>query len=123
MVSMTIISPLSQLPLQQFETPSILKRLASASRALAELKGVAASIPHQQILINTLGMQEAEDSSAIENFVTTHDYLYRDDAYLESLASPAVKEVLRYRQALRTGFEAVGGSGPLTIKHILSIQE
>jgi hypothetical protein len=28
---------------------------------LAELKGLAASIPNQAILINTLGLQEAKD--------------------------------------------------------------
>jgi hypothetical protein len=44
---------------ERFETAAILKRLAAASRQLAELKGVAASIPHQGILVNTLGMQEA----------------------------------------------------------------
>lgn len=64
---------------ERFDTPAILKMVAAASRQLAELKGVAASIPHQGILINTLGMQEAKDSSAIENIVTTHDELFRDD--------------------------------------------
>jgi hypothetical protein len=51
------IAALDQLDAKRFETPPILKRLAAASRQLAELKGVAASIPHQGILINTLGMQ------------------------------------------------------------------
>jgi hypothetical protein len=60
---MSSISPLHQLDPVRFDTPPILKRLAGASRQLAELKGVAASIPHQGILINTLGMQEAKDSS------------------------------------------------------------
>jgi hypothetical protein len=60
---MSSISPLHQLDPVRFDKPPILKRLAGASRQLAELKGVAASIPHQRILINTLGMQEAKDSS------------------------------------------------------------
>ncbi|MEG3193080.1 Fic/DOC family N-terminal domain-containing protein [Lysobacter sp. D1-1-M9] len=67
-----------ELDSRRFETAAILKRLASASRSLAELKGVAASIPSQNILINSLSLQEAKDSSAIENIVTTHDELYRD---------------------------------------------
>ena len=67
---MTTILPLEHLPPQRFDSPVILKKLALASRKLAELKGVAASIPNQGILINTLGMQEAKDSSAIENIVT-----------------------------------------------------
>lgn len=120
---MTTILPLDQLPVRRFETPAILKKLATASRALAELKGVAASIPNQGILINTLGMQEAKDSSAIENIVTTHDELFKDDAFPESLANPAAKEVLRYRQALRIGFDAVRQSGLLTVRHIIDIQE
>ncbi|MEO0333135.1 MAG: Fic/DOC family N-terminal domain-containing protein, partial [Bacteroidota bacterium] len=52
------------------ETRKILKLLPSAHASLAELKGVAASIPNQSILINTLGLQEAKDSSAIENIIT-----------------------------------------------------
>jgi len=119
---MSTINPLAQLPAQRFETPAILKKLAVASRALAELKGVAASIPHQGILINTLGMQEAKDSSAIENIVTTHDDLFKDDAFPEGLANPAAKEVLRYRQALRIGLEAVQQSGLLTVRQMIAIQ-
>lgn len=116
------IQPLHALERQRFETPAILKRLATASRNLAELKGVAASIPNQSILINTLTLQEAKDSSAIENIVTTHDELYRDDDSGESAASIATKEVLRYRQALRTGFERVRESSLLTLNAILEIQ-
>ena len=57
------ITPLDQLDSTRFETPAILKRLAMASRNLAELKGVAATIPHQGILINTLGLREARVKS------------------------------------------------------------
>jgi Fic family protein len=107
----------------RFETASILKRLTTAGRQLAELKGVAASIPNQGILINTLGLQEAKDSSAIENIVTTHDELFKDDFQPQVPGSAAAKEVLRYRQALRAGFELVRTSGLLTLNHILQIQE
>lgn len=116
------IAPLHRLPPERFETAPILKRLNAASRALAELKGVAASIPNQGILINTLALQEAKDSSAIENIVTTHDELYRDDDPAEAVGT-AIKEVLRYRQALRTGFEQVARQGLLTLNIILEIQE
>jgi Fic family protein len=119
---MTSIRPLSGLNPQRFETPAILKKLAAASRKLAELKGVAASIPNQGILVSTLGMQEAKDSSAIENIVTTHDELFKEDGFPESYASPAAKEVLRYRQALRVGFAAVRKSGLLTLNDIINIQ-
>jgi Fic family protein len=116
------ITPLEQLNAGRFDDAAILKKLASSSRQLAELKGLAASIPNQGILINTLGLQEAKDSSEIENIVTTHDELFKDDVLPESLASPAAKEVLRYRQALRYGFDQVKESGLLTSNHILGIQ-
>ena len=106
----------------RFDTPAILKKLAASSRRLAELKGLAASIPNQGILINTLGLQEAKDSSEIENIVTTHDELFKDDVDPETFANPAAKEVLRYRQALRFGFEQVRASGLLTANHIVGIQ-
>ncbi|MDO9314840.1 MAG: Fic/DOC family N-terminal domain-containing protein [Burkholderiaceae bacterium] len=116
------IAPLEDLKSGRFDVPEILRKLASSSRALAELKGMAASIPNQGILINTLGLQEAKDSSEIENIVTTHDELFKDDVLPEAFASPAAKEVLRYRQALRVGFEQVRASGLLTANHIITIQ-
>lgn len=119
---MSRIVPLHDLDPQRFDTPAVLKKLAGASRQLAELKGIAASIPHQEILINTLGMQEAKDSSAIENIVTTHDELFRDDAFPDNPGSAAAKEVMRYRQALWVGFNAVRESGLLTANHIVRIQ-
>ena len=119
---MTMILPLQQLDAARFDAPAILKKLASSSRSLAELKGIAASIPNQGILINTLGLQEAKDSSEIENIVTTHDELFKDDVLPEAFANPAAKEVLRYRQALRIGFEQVRRSGLLTTNHLIEIQ-
>ncbi|MBE0589619.1 MAG: Fic family protein [Hydrogenophaga sp.] len=119
---MHTLSPLEQLNPARFDTPAILKKLASSSRQLAELKGLAASIPNQGILINTLGLQEAKDSSAIENIVTTHDELFKDDVDPEAFANPAAKEVLRYRQALRYGYEQVRVTGLLTVNHIVGIQ-
>jgi Fic family protein len=76
---MAAFPPLEQLDPARFDAPAILKKLASASRQLAELKGIAAAIPNQAILINTLGLQEAKASSEIKNIVTTHDELFKDD--------------------------------------------
>ncbi len=119
---MSKIQSLEGLSSSRFDTPAILKKLAESSRMLAELKGVAASIPNQGILINTLGLQEAKDSSEIENIVTTHDELFKDDLLPESVDDSVAKEVLRYRQALRIGFEQVRETGLLTSNHILLIQ-
>lgn len=113
---------LSALQPERFDTAPILKKLASASRKLAELKGIAASIPNQGILINTLGLQEAKDSSEIENIVTTHDELFKDDLSPESQMSAVSKEVLSYRQALYTGFRLVRETGLLTANHLIDIQ-
>jgi Fic family protein len=67
-------------------------------------------------------LQEAKDSSEIENIVTTHDELFKDDVLPEAFANSAAKEVLRYRQALRVGFDLVRSSGLLTSNHIVQIQ-
>ena len=67
-------------------------------------------------------MQEAKDSSAIENIITTHDELFKDEIFPEGLSNPTAKEVLRYRQALWIGFEAVRKTGLLTVNHIIAIQ-
>ena len=119
---MNKLTPIETLDARRFDTPAILRRLASSSRKLAELKGIAASMPNQGILINTLGLQEAKDSSEIETIMTTHDELFKDDVLPEAFANPAAKEVLRYRQALRVGFNLVRQSGLLTSNHIVQIQ-
>lgn len=118
---MSDLAPLSRLSPEAFETPPILKKTATASRALAELKGLAASMPNQGILINTLAMQEAKDSSAIENIVTTHDELFKSDAFPD-LPNPAAKEVCHYIQALRVGFQRVKKTGLLTLNNMIEIQ-
>ena len=116
------IRPLHRLSSRRFESAAILRKLAAASRKLAELKGVVASIPNEGILINTLGLQEAKDSSAIENIVTTHDELFRDVASAGTEAAPA-KEVARYSAALHEGFKLVSKQELLTTNHILKVQE
>ena len=67
-------------------------------------------------------MQEAKDSSEIENIVTTHDELFKGDVLPEAFSNPAAKEVLRYRQALQIGFERVQSTGLLTSNHMIEIQ-
>ena len=87
------------------ETVPVLKALAAANRGLAELKGRAATIPNPRILIDTLTLQEARASSAIENIVTTQDELFRAGLATGSSASAEAKEVARYREVLVLGFE------------------
>jgi Fic family protein len=106
---------------KDLDTVVILKQLNKASRALAELKGEAKTIPDESILINTLGLQEAKDSSEVENIITTHDELFRAgvDEHYKNLAA---KEVQNYVAALKLGFSQVQSSGLLTNRTILDIQ-
>ncbi len=120
---MTKIPTLGSVDPARFESAPVLKRVAAASRQLAELKGVTAAIPNQEVLISTLGLQEAKDSSAIENIVTTHDQLFREASLPEAERSAAGKEVLRYVTALRLGRTAVARAGLLTSNDIVRIQE
>lgn len=117
---------LNKLPFQnpdQLETRHVLKKLASAHRYLAELKGVASTIPNDAILINTLSLQEAKDSSEIENIVTTHDELFKADLFNASISNPATKEVQDYAIALREGFYTVRQSKLIRLHDILTVQQ
>lgn len=107
----------------ELETRAVLKKLSTARAALAELKGVAGTIPNEQILIDTLSIQEAKDSSAIENIVTTHDELYAGLASENSFSSPASKEVFRYVESLKYGYKELGKTGLITNRLIKDIQQ
>ncbi len=107
----------------EIETKRVLKSLPAAHAALAELKGIAASMPDQSILINTLGLQEARDSSAIENIFTTNDDLYKSELNPRSYISLNAKEVQNYIAATRTGFDLISESSLLTTRTIIKIQE
>ncbi len=94
-------------PRVDVETKRVLKRTVTATRAVAELKGAGGLIPNQAILINAIPLQEAKLSSEIENVVTTQDELFRAALNEDAPADSATKEVLRYRKALRQGYEAL----------------
>jgi Fic family protein len=89
------------------ETAPVLKQCLKATRALAELKGAGGLIPDQAILINAIPLQEAQASSEIENILTTQDSLFRAAIDENKPADPQTKEVLRYRTALRQGYESL----------------
>ena len=115
--------PLLPLP-YDLETKTVLRQANKANRKLAELKGVAQTIPNERILISSLTLQEAKDSSAVENIVTTQDDLYR--AGLDAgftLIGAATKEVLFYREAINEGFKLVRNKNILTLNDIKRIQE
>lgn len=113
------------LPLDfDFETKNILRQLSKSNRRLAELKGVALTIPNENILLSSLVLQEALDSSAVENIVTTSDELYRAELDIKGeISNAAAKEVLNYRQAMQVGFEMVRKKKLLTLNVVKQIQK
>lgn len=117
------IKKLPPADLEAYETRSVLKKAALANRYLAELKGVAETIPNEAILINTLALQEAKHSSEIENIVTTHDELFKAELFSDTNVNPAAKEVQDYATALKKGFAQVRKTGIIRINDLLSIQE
>lgn len=106
---------------KNYNTIKILEQLAKSSRALAELKGFARTIPNQHILINAVTINEAKDSSEIENIVTTHDAIYK--VLTESgYKSESAKEVVDYRSAIWTGYELVKEKRMITTNILEQIQ-
>lgn len=105
------------------ETKEVLKQLTRSHRMLAELKGIAQTIPNERILISTLTLQEAKDSSEVENIVTTQDDLYKAELNVkQSIINASAKEVLAYREAIEKGFQLVRGNKLLTNNIIKQIQ-
>ena len=102
--------PYNQLPSlptsQDLESRAVLKACIAARTALAELKQAAELIPNQTMLINTIPLLEAKDSSEIENIITTTDKLFQH-VQADSQADPATKEALRYRSALFKGVQSL----------------
>ena len=116
-----ILQPLP--PNFDFETRAILKQLSQANRYLAELKGVSKTIPNEVILINTLPLLEAKDSSAIENVITTHDEIYQEGLFEDFISNPKAKEVQQYANALKIGFDALKNNEIITNLTIQKIQQ
>ena len=103
------------------KTPRILEALNEASRSLAELKGFANSIPNQHILINAITINEAKDSSEIENIVTTHDSIYK--VLTESgFKDESAKEVVDYRSAIWRGYEIIKEKGFISTNVLVELQ-
>ena len=112
----------TKLPIKKdIETKQILKSTTLAHRSLAELKGIANSLPNQKIVINSLVLQEAKDSSEIENIITTYDEVYRSDISSDFI-SQDIKEVQNYKDALYLGFDIIKSKKILSVNHIKEIQ-
>jgi Fic family protein len=115
---------LDKLPPQRekVETLKILRETNKATAALAELKGIANTIPNQSMLVNAIVLQEAKGSSEIENIITTQDELYKALTINKSNISPETKEVVNYRKAIFNGFDLIKKQGFLRVNDIIEIQ-
>jgi len=109
-------------PEVELETKQVLKQLTRSHRALAELKGFADVIPNKNILINAVTINEAKDSSEIENIITTHDELFKAMSG-ENYDNPASKEVTNYRTALWHGYRLVKEKGFLSTNMMIEVQQ
>lgn len=117
--------PLTKLPFPDdasLESVELLKKVAKAHRYLAELKGVAQTIPNEGILISTLTLQEAKDSSAIENIFTTHDQLFQADVVQGQKINQSAKEVENYRASLWESYRQTRKTDLIRFEDILRIQ-
>ncbi len=119
--------PYNDLPLippdkSKYETLGLWKKESEARASLAELKGIANIIPNQSILINAIILQEAKDSSEIENIITTRDELYQAISSSKNV-DHATKEVMYYREALNWGYKRIAEKGYISEKEIIEIQE
>ena len=108
---------------EKVETIEILRQTNKSTAALAELKGIAKTIPNQAMLINAIVLQEAKDSSEIENIITTQDELYKALTINKSQISPETKEVVNYRTAIFQGFDLIKKQGFLSANDIVLIQQ
>lgn len=121
----TPYSALEKLPpkRESVETIAILRQANKATAALAELKGIAKTIPNQAMLINAIVLQEAKDSSEIENIITTQDELYTALTINQTNISTATKEVINYRKSIFLGFDFVDNHGFLKVNDIVKVQQ
>lgn len=118
-----MISDLYAFPPERIaQSEALAGQLIMAHRRLAELKGVAPMLPNQDILLSTLALQEAKDSSALENIITTHDELFKQELDIPQFNNAAAKEVGRYSEALKLGFGRVTAKGKLTLDDLVAIQ-
>jgi len=104
------------------ESERILRQLVLSHKVLAELKGYSELLPNKNIILNSITLQEAKDSSEIENIITTQDELFKAIALQKKIDRPEIKEVLNYRKAIFTGLSRIKKNKMLTTNFIIDIQ-
>jgi len=119
--------PYNDLPLLppkgKIETVAVLKKTIAASRALSELKGAITNLPNPTLFIDTINLQEAQASSAIENIITTQDELFKASIADKKIENPATKEVIHYKDALCYGVNQLEKKPILNINLFIAIMQ
>jgi Fic family protein len=109
--------------LDKIETIEVLRQVAKSSLAIAELKGVAETMPDQQMLVNAIILKEAKDSSEIENIITSTDELYVALNSTSSSVSQETKDVVSYRRSIMLGYEILCQQGFIRVNDIIALQK
>lgn len=119
--------PYNNLPLvppnTDLETKVILKKLITASRALSELKGAITNLPNPTLFIDTINLQEAQASSAIENIITTQDELFKASVAEKKYENNATKEVMHYKDALWFGVQQIEKRPVMTTNLFINLMQ
>lgn len=110
-------------PAVEIETIAILKKTISARVALSELKEAITKLPNPPVLLDTINLQEAQASSAIENIITTQDELFKASVADKKIEDYATKEVMHYKDALWYGFEQLDKRPILNTNLFISIMQ
>lgn len=113
--------PLLPIRKELYQAIEILEKLGDAKAALARLQGRSIMIPNQGLLINTISLQEAKFSSAIENIFTTDDELYKAYSDQPNEVSGSSKEVVRYKEALWSGYNYLKSREHFDIEYFIKV--
>lgn len=110
-------------PKTDIESKSILKKVISASRALSELKGAITNLPNPLLFIDTVNLEEAQASTAIENIITTQEEVFEATIAERRIENPATKEVIHYKDALWYGLEQIEKKGMITTRLFIHLMQ
>jgi len=110
-------------PKKELETKEVLRKVITSSRALSQLNGAITNLPNPQLFLDTIHLQEAKASSAIENIITTNDNLYQSVIASKKIDDAATKEVISYKEALWYGLKQLKNKPFITTNLCVEIMQ
>jgi Fic family protein len=114
-----LLPPLDEIAIDM----EIMKKAVTASTILGKLDGIVQKLPNPEMLINTIALREAKDSTEIENIFTSNDELYKSLVIESQSTDVNAKEVLNYREALDIGIEMLNTKGEIDLETIIAIYQ